>query len=253
MITQYHRPKTIEEALELMRRSDIILKPLGGGVSLSHDRGLSFEVLDLQELGLEYLIVDDHMIRLGACVTLSDLRQSKEIQVRYPIFTSVINHETSINVQNTATIGGLLTTANGRSPLCTALIALQSDLVLLPGSEVISIDSWMHSRNNTENRKFIQEIRFKNSCELKFDMIARSPMDRPILCVAAAFDAGGISIAIGGYGEYPVRLETGSLLGAAVSEAQDICSKWDDEWASGEYRSHVVEILITRLFSESAR
>lgn len=250
MITQYHRPKTIEEALRLMQRTDVILKPLGGGSLLSHDQGEAFQVLDLQDLGLDYIRSDEATMHLGACVTLSDLRQSKDVQIRYPIIKSVIDHETSINIQNTATIGGLLTTANGRSPLCAALVAMQSNLVLLPGTELISIESWMRGRRNVENRKLIQEVYFKNSYKLKFDMIARTPMDRPVLCVAAAFGADGVSIAIGGYGEYPIRLETCSQSSEAISQARRVCLNWDDEWASGEYRSHVVEVLITRLFSE---
>ncbi len=250
MITQYHRPKTIEEALRLMQRTDVILKPLGGGASLSRDQDEAFQVLDLQDLGLDYLRSDDTTTHLGACVTLSDLRQSRDVQIQFPIIKSVIEHEASINIQNTVTIGGLLTTANGRSPLCTMLVAMQSNLVLLPGTELISIESWMRGRRNTENKKFIQEIYFKNSYKLKFDMIARTPMDRPILCIAAAFDEDGVSIAIGGYGEYPIRLETCSQSFEAISQARRICLNWEDERASGEYRSHVAEVLITRLFSE---
>ena len=50
MITAYHRPQTLEEALELLSRPNIL--PLGGGTLLSNPQADPVEVVDLQSLDL---------------------------------------------------------------------------------------------------------------------------------------------------------------------------------------------------------
>ena len=52
MITIYHRPKSIEEALQLLGRTAPRTVPLGGGTLLSHPHSEAVEVVDLQALGL---------------------------------------------------------------------------------------------------------------------------------------------------------------------------------------------------------
>ena len=51
MITAYHRPQTLDEALALLARPNVI--PLGGGTLLSHPTPDSVEAVDLQALGLD--------------------------------------------------------------------------------------------------------------------------------------------------------------------------------------------------------
>ncbi len=53
MITAYHRPKTLEEALTLLTQADTF--PLGGGTLLSQGTVDSVQAVDLQLLGLDSL------------------------------------------------------------------------------------------------------------------------------------------------------------------------------------------------------
>ena len=55
MITIYHRPQTLEEALRLISRPSPRTVPLGGGTLLSHGATEALEVVDLQALGLASL------------------------------------------------------------------------------------------------------------------------------------------------------------------------------------------------------
>jgi CO/xanthine dehydrogenase FAD-binding subunit len=50
MITAYHRPQTLDEALTLLSRPDA--RPLGGGTILSRPGPDPIQVVDLQSLGL---------------------------------------------------------------------------------------------------------------------------------------------------------------------------------------------------------
>ena len=53
MITDYYRPETLPEALELLKGPDTL--PLGGGTLLSQTKSASVKVVDLQALGLNTL------------------------------------------------------------------------------------------------------------------------------------------------------------------------------------------------------
>ena len=50
MITTYHRPQTLDEALTLLAQPNTL--PLGGGTLLSHPTPDPVSVVDLQALGL---------------------------------------------------------------------------------------------------------------------------------------------------------------------------------------------------------
>ena len=71
MITQYYRPQTLEEALQLLARADT--RPLGGGTVLTQRSNESFSVVDLQALGLDKLHKSGDNLEIGATVTLQNL------------------------------------------------------------------------------------------------------------------------------------------------------------------------------------
>ena len=73
MITTYHRPKSLDDALKLLSRRTPITVPLGGGTVLSHQRGEDIEVVDLQALGLNGILERGKLLEVGATVTLQQL------------------------------------------------------------------------------------------------------------------------------------------------------------------------------------
>ncbi len=88
--------------------------------------------------------------------------------------------------------------------------------------------------------------------------VARTPKDLPVVCAAVSrFADGAYGIALGGYGEYPIRVKTAEdalaqgadseAIRAAVVEAYQAA---DDRWASGEYRGEVAGVLVSRLVEE---
>ena len=52
MITEYHRPETIEQALNLIARTEPETYPFGGGSSINRASKREFAVVDLQNLSL---------------------------------------------------------------------------------------------------------------------------------------------------------------------------------------------------------
>src|ERR1051325_1745395 len=75
MITTYHRPKTLDEALALLSQTNRM--PLGGGTLLSKPMTDSIEVVDLQALNLSAIQKVGNNLELGATVTLQGLYESE--------------------------------------------------------------------------------------------------------------------------------------------------------------------------------
>ena len=111
-------------------------------------------------------------------------------------------------------------------------------------------------------RSLITSIRIPLPLHLAYDQVARAPLDRPIVCAAvgrseAKGNGGQVFIALGGFGPRPVRvaeaerafMKTGEA-SAAYALAGKAYADADDKWASGEYRSHVAEVLVRRLLAE---
>jgi len=74
MITNYHRPSTLEEAIALLTQPNTL--PLGGGTLLSHGTADPVQAVDLQLLGLNSLTQTGNNLELGATLTLQALLES---------------------------------------------------------------------------------------------------------------------------------------------------------------------------------
>ena len=122
MITTYHRPHSLEEALTLLNQPNRI--PLGGGTLLSKPTTDPVEVVDLQALNLDSITKSGNnpstgsgqRLELGATVTLQQLLES----VHCPeAFKSALKLEAPLNIRNTATVAGTLVACDGRSTFAT--------------------------------------------------------------------------------------------------------------------------------------
>src|SRR5262245_42890199 len=121
MITAYHRPQTLEEALTLLNEPNAL--PLGGGTLLSHDRTDSLQVIDLQQLGLNTLTKSGNNLGIGATATLQQLLESEDCP---NALKSALKLEAPLNIRNTATVAGTLVSCGGRSTFTTALLAVDA-------------------------------------------------------------------------------------------------------------------------------
>ena len=75
MITTYHRPQTLDEALKLLTQPNTF--PLGGGTLLSQPTTDPIQVVDLQSLGLDSLTKKGNDLEIGATCTLQSLLESE--------------------------------------------------------------------------------------------------------------------------------------------------------------------------------
>lgn len=258
MITTYHRPKTLEEALTLLTQPNRI--PLGGGTLLSRPTSDSVEVVDLQSLNLDSVMKNGNNLEVGATVTLQQLLES---DLCPEALKSALKLEAPLNIRNAATVAGTLVSCDGRSTFATSLLALDAKL------EIKSIDKLQLLEMETESHppkqdvstlglgeflplkqiqgKLITSVIIPLNTKLAFEYVSRTPADKPIVCAALAqWNSGRTRLVLGGYGKYPLLAMDGTEAEGAEAAARNAFHEATDEWASAEYRMDVASTLAKR-------
>jgi CO/xanthine dehydrogenase FAD-binding subunit len=244
MIVEYHRPETLDLALELLQRPGVQTVPLGGGTVLNQPSNNPVAVVDLQNLGLTNLAQKGNNLEIGATVTLEQLLKFPEL---YPDLVKAIRHEATYNTRQMATVAGALVAADGRSPFGTALLALGAQLVLQPGDEKVNMGDVLPLREEKLAGRLITHILIPANLKLTYEYVARTPADLPIVCVAVTqWKSGRTRVALGGYGSAPMLAMDGPRSEGADIAARDAYHEAGDQWASAAYRSDVAGTLVHR-------
>ncbi len=248
MILEYHRPKEIEQALVLLNREHPRTLPLGGGTVLSQNSESEIAVVDLQLLGLNRLVVEGSILQAGAMVTLEHLFQDPRTPTT---LKEALRLEAELNVRNQATLAGTIVTGNGESPFLTVLLASDARLTWLPGEHQVSLGEYLSLRRSSSPGKLISQLVISLQATLRFSAVGRSPMDRPVLCVATArWPSGRTRVALGGLTAAPLLVMDGTDAGGAESAILNACSQLSTKWASREYIQETTKTLISRLITD---
>ncbi len=239
MITAYHRPQTLDEALALLTQPNTL--PLGGGTLLSQPTTDPVTVVDLQRLGLDTLRVKGNDLEIGATCTLQSLLESKNCPETLKI---AIKLETPINIRNAATVAGTLVSADGRSPFATMLLAMDAKVTVVSGqTSVVSVGEFLLTRPHG----LITSITIPLNTKIAFEFVSRTPADKPIICAALAqWNSGRTRLTLGGYGKSPMLAMDGTEADGLDTAAQNAYHEANDEWASAEYRMDVAATLAKR-------
>ena len=239
MITAYHRPQTLDEALALLTQPNTL--PLGGGTLLSQPTTDPVSVVDLQRLGLDALRVKGNDLEIGATYTLQSLLESKDCPES---LKTAIKLEAPLNIRNTATVAGTLVSADGRSPFATMLLAMDAKITVVSRqSSVVSAGEFLL----THLAGLITSITIPLNTKTAFEFVSRTPADKPIVCAALAqWNSGRTRLTLGGYGKSPMLAMDGTEADGLDTAAQNAYHEANDEWASAEYRMDVAATLAKR-------
>ncbi len=247
MITTYHRPQSLDEAITLLAQPNRI--PLGGGTLLSKPTTDAVEVVDLQALSLDSITKNGNHLEIGATVTLQQLLESAHCP---EALKSALKLEAPLNIRNTATIAGTLVACDGRSTFATVLLALDAkiDIRYSPDdSRVSSIGEFLPLRP----RGLITSIAVPLNIKLAFDYVARTPADKPIVCTAAAkWNSGRTRLAVGGHGKAPLLAMDGTEAEGIETAARNAYHEAADEYGSAEYRMDMAATLAKRCLDSLA-
>lgn len=251
MITQYHRPKTLEEALQLLARPDVQTRALAGGTRLNQPSVEQFEVVDLQALGLAQVKAIGKAWEIGPTFTLQALLDYAEQAPAdfTDALSKAIRHEATYNLRQVATIGGTLVSAGGRSPLTTVFLALDAALTLQPGEEIVTLGDLLPLRAERLASRLVTQVSIPTNIRLAYDYVARTPADQAIVSAAVAlWPSGRTRVALGGFGAAPLLAFDGTDAQGIEVAAQSAYSHAGDQWASAAYRQEIAGVLATRCY-----
>ena len=240
MISTYHRPQTLDEALTLLTQPNTV--PLGGGTLLSKPTTDSVAVVDLQRLGLDSLRVNGNELVIGATCTLQSLLEADNCP---PALKIALKLEAPLNIRNTATVAGTLVASDGRSPFVTMLLAMDAKIELIVNrqSKIVNCGEFLLTRPSG----LITSITIPLNTKTAFEFVSKTPADKPIICAALAqWNSGRTRLTLGGYSKTPLLAMDGTEADGIQEAAANAYHEAEDEWASAEYRMDVAAVLAKR-------
>jgi len=247
MITAYHRPKSLDEALTLLSQPDTV--PLGGGTLLSHEKVDSVQAVDLQLLDLNSLSKAGNNLELGATLTLQLLLESEHCP---EALKSALKLEAPLNIRNSATVAGTLVSCDGRSTFACALQAMDAKIeqANINDSKIEYQETNIGEFLPLRSTNLITKIIIPLNVKLAFEYVAKTPADKPIVCAALAqWNSGRTRLALGGYGKSPMLAMDGTETEGTVgleTAARNAFHEATDEYTSAEYRMDVASTLAKR-------
>lgn len=251
MILEYHRPETIAAALALLERKTPASKPMGGGTVLNQPGNEPVAAVDLQLLGLDGWEIKGTTLHLGACLPLQSMMAVPGLPAA---LVDAIQQETNYNLRQVATLAGSLVAGDGRSSLATALLSLDAGVQILRHHQKpvqLSLGELFPMRQEKLAGALITQVVLPANARLAYAYAARTPADRPLVCVAVAvWPSGRTRIAIGGWGPAPTLAMDGPEESGGPLAAENASSLAADEWASAEYRRHTASVLTSRCLAD---
>jgi len=250
MIIEYERPERMEDAIRLLSRKGISSKPLGGGTILSKKNATGdVAVVDLQRLGLDFIEKTEDQVHVGATCTLQQLILNEAIPSE---LKNAADREVNLHMRNMATVGGTIISADGCSPVLTALTALDAKLTWQPGLKEVMLGEWLPLRKSSAPGLLIEKLTIAINNNLKCRFLARSPQDYPMASVAIARKQGGtIRIILGAVKEgYPVVIFDGDYAANGLDSVKKTCDSLLSGKKHGDYLKSVLPALIDQMIQD---
>ncbi len=250
ILAEYHKPSSVAEAVQLLRRTDVTLRPLAGGsqlVGALETRAASYVdgVVDLAGLGLNRIEVADDHLHLGATAALSDvISHAVARELAGGILRRTARYEGPVNLRNAATVGGVVASAEMDSEFYAALLALDASIITSDGERetVTPLAEFVLPSSYHLITAVIVPIQTLHSGHAR---IARTPSDRCIVAAVAVMSndvvgEGVERVALCGVGDRPL------LAGSPLHPP--------DNWkGSAEYRREMAAIVQQRALTEARR
>jgi CO/xanthine dehydrogenase FAD-binding subunit len=241
----YHRPTSLDEALQFLTRTGSTTAVIGGGTHVTvHLPETVEELVDLQAIPelrqIEYI---GQKLTLGAMVRLEEVVDSEQVPA---LLRETAHREGPNTLRNAATVGGTVIRADKESEFLAALLVFEAEVHIQTTHEI----------RNTPLTKFLQDVPVALDNGLvtgislratpgktASDRVGRTPADKPIVAaVAHLADDGQLRLALCGVAETPILVEPENIK-AAISAPNDFRG-------SSEYRRQVAATLAKRVIKQ---
>ncbi len=223
-ITEYFQPTSIQDAVIMLRAHPGKGKFIAGGTNIVVDKDPTLDYLiDLRQVGLEYLVETDDWIRIGACTTIQDLYKSPLIHtLANGLLAQVASWFASRQIRNVATIGGNLAEGLSGADTAPALLAMDAALVLIGDTErVVPLSEFFNPSGGTVLQdELIAEVLIPKTFQKaqgKFLKNAKTREDISIVSVTTTVimrdsRCETVRIALGAVAPTPIRVPEAELI-----------------------------------------
>ena len=176
MITAYHRPDKLSDALMLMARDSSSTCLMGGGTKINRSSPEEIEVVDLQtlallpELGLGQIQLVGNSFEIGAAVSLQKVMDYQG----FPEFLKIVLKkclltELTYNLRQAATVGGTIVTSTSRSAFSAVLLALDAvlEIVSTDGEKaIVHLGDYLAIRDSYNQKELILKVRIPSTVNI---------------------------------------------------------------------------------------
>lgn len=278
----YHAPRSLDHALELLREHGDEARVLAGGQSLLPMMAMRLArpsvLVDFGQISsLDGITVTDDTVSLGAMLRERQAEESDVVRRRLPLLADalpLIGHDA---IRNRGTIGGSIAHADPAAEIPTVALALDASIVVVSadrGERAIAAADFFQGFLTTsiEDDEAVLRIEVPAASPqtgTSFCEMARRHGDFAIVGAAVAVDVhdGRISsarIALMGVDGLPLRrtdaehilagsAPTAACLEAAAEAASRDLNPPSDMHGSSPYRKHMATVLVRRGLDEALR
>ena len=286
-VKEYHRPQSLADAVALLQRKDTKTVVLGGGTWLVGEGPRDIEaVVDVVNLGLSKLLIEGGVVRIGAATTHQQLVEHDVLGMAAPSALRIIGETaramSGLNIRNRATIAGAIVTTDASSPLVTALLASEAEVVVAGVTDrskavqspsdfyrVLPLAGFLSYRHQVlAEGTLITEVRVPvplAETKSSYARVARTPKDYPIVCASASLTmhasiASTVRVAVGGVAPMPIRLSNlefgmqhkmlADWLDSELNTAMRDVQPKGDWLGSADFRKDMARVLVKRVVNE---
>lgn len=272
----YFEPKTVSEALSLLAKFGDEAKVIAGGTDVMVDIKYKEEpgcLVNIKRLpGMATIQENGGSLRIGPLVTIREIETSKLVRERLPVLWESCHQFASLQIRNTATVGGNICRASPSGETLTPLLVLDAKAIATysDGEKTEPFTSFFQGPGKTSlgTKGLLTQIDVPypaaGSCGIYLKHAVRGAMDIAMVGVAvlitpdtAKSKLQDVRIGLGAVAPVPLRASkteellrgktlTGALLKEAATIAASESSPISDQRSSAEYRRWIVEALTRR-------
>lgn len=276
----FYAPKSLDEAVALLREHGDEAKVLAGGQSLIPAMRFRLAapavLVDINAIaGLDYVREEDAHLAIGALTRESALEEHAFIRERYPLLADAAHVIADPLVRNRATVGGNLAHADPANDHPAVMLAYGAELRAHGprGARAIPVDDFFTGMFSTslEPDELLTEIRIPRpgpGAGGAYLKVERKVGDYAISAVAVQLTMDGpvcraIRIGLTNVSPAPMRAEEAEailagnpladdLLEAAGRAAAAACDPSPDLRGSAEYKRDLTRVLVKRAVRKAA-
>lgn len=277
----YFEPKSVSEALSLLAKYGEQAKVIAGGTDVMVDMKYKEEpgcLVNIKRIpGMSAIQENGGSLRIGPLVTIREIETSKLVRERLPPLWESCHQFASLQIRNTATIGGNICRASPSGETLAPLLALEAKakLAFSDGQKIEGFNSLFLGPGKTTlgSKGLLTEIEIPypppGSRGVYLKHAVRGAMDIAIVGVAVQVTPNSansslqdVRVGLGAVAPTPIRATkaeamlrgkplTAALAQEAARMAASESSPISDQRSSAEYRSWIVEALTRRGLEQS--